>query len=310
MRYQSSTSEMIKELKDVKGIFNSSEKVDPAARFGASAQQQLMLELSMRLQMSLELDWVITQFMEQLHSYLLFDGYQYQLEQPEFDIARGRRKGHQCSYNLSVDNAELGSMVIYRGRKYGESELVLLENLLCSLLYPLRNAIEFRKATMSAHFDPLTGVNNRSTFESALKREMHLAERGHSSFALLVIDIDHFKKVNDTYGHSAGDEVLKNVARQIEKSIRSTDQLFRFGGEEFVVLLSNSDCEIAGRIAGRILDSVRLSTVTYKRETLEVSVSIGLSCLHAGDTADDIFNRADKAMYAAKNDGRDQVKVA
>ena len=125
-----------------------------------------------------------------------------------------------------------------------------------------------------------------------------------------MFDIDHFKKVNDTYGHSAGDEVLKNVARQIEKSIRSTDQLFRFGGEEFVVLLSNSDCEIAGRIAGRILDSVRLSTVTYKRETLEVSVSIGLSCLHAGDTADDIFNRADKAMYAAKNDGRDQVKVA
>ena len=134
---------------------------------------------------------------------------------------------------------------------------------------------------------------------------MHLAERGNASFAILVIDIDHFKKVNDTYGHSAGDEVLKNVARQIQQSIRSTDQLFRFGGEEFVVLLNNSDCEIAGYIAQRVLGAVRESSVEYHRQRVSVSVSIGLACLKQGDKALDIFNRADAALYAAANDEKD-----
>ena len=310
MRYQTSTSEMTKELKEMKGLFPAGTKNSPAAGFNASAQQQLMLELSMRLQMSLEPEWVIGQFMEQLHAHLLFDGYSFQLENPELEMGSGRNRGHQCSYGLSIDKAELGRLVVYRGRKFSESELVLLENLLCSLLYPLRNAIEFRKATLSAHCDPLTGINNRSTFDSALSREMALARRNGSSFSILIIDIDHFKRVNDTYGHSAGDEVLKNVAAQIQQSIRNTDQLFRFGGEEFVVLLNNSDCEMAGCIADRVLDAVRCSAVDYHRQQLAVSVSIGIACLQPGDTVDDIFNRADRALYAAKNDGRDQVKVA
>lgn len=310
MQYQNSTSEMIKELKDVKGILTGGAKTDSTNPFNAHAQQQLMLEFSMRLQMSLELEWVVTQFMEQLHSYMLFDGYNYQLPTPAVEIGNGRHMGHQCSYNLSIEEAELGQLVLYRGKKFIESELVLLENLLCSLLYPLRNAIQFRKATLSAYRDALTGVNNRSTFDAALTREISLAQRVKSSFSILVIDIDHFKKVNDSYGHSAGDEVLKNVAKQIKHSIRSTDQLFRFGGEEFVVLLGNSDCEAAGYIADRVLEAVRKSTVRYHNQVLAVSVSIGLACLQKNDSAADLFNRADQALYAAKHQGRDRFKVA
>jgi diguanylate cyclase (GGDEF)-like protein len=307
MIYQSSTSEMVKELKDVKGVFNLAAKSAAATSCDVSAQQ-LMLEISMRLQMSLELEWVIGQFMELLHARLLFDGYRYQLERPVAQLNSGRDQGHQCSYKLSIDNDDLGSLSLFRGRKFADSELALLENLLCSLLYPLRNAIEYRKVTRSAHFDSLTGVNNRSTFDAALTREMQLAIRGKTSFAILVIDIDHFKEFNDTYGHSAGDEVLKDVALRIKHNIRSTDQLFRFGGEEFVVLLNDSDCEVAGYIANRVLGAIRESKVQYQQQQLGVSVSIGLACLRRGDQAMDIFNRADRAMYAAKNDGRDQVK--
>ena len=310
MQYHSSTSEMIKELKGVKGAFAAVAQTGADKQFNPLVQQQAMLDIAMRLQMSLEVEWVLAQFMEMIHSQLMFDGYSYRLEQPEVVLDSGRQKGHSCSYNLSIEDIAMGQLQLFRGRKFSESELVLLENLLCSLLYPLRNAIQFRKATLSAHCDPLTGVYNRTTFDAALNREMSLAERNGESFSILVIDIDYFKKINDNHGHSAGDEVLKNVADVIQRSIRKTDQLFRFGGEEFVVLLSNSNCEVAGIIAERILSSVRKSSVDYQNQQLSVSVSIGLACLKANDTVMDIFNRADQALYAAKDNGRDQVKVA
>jgi diguanylate cyclase (GGDEF)-like protein len=310
MPYQTSSSEMIKGLKEVKDIFTSAERVAPGKPLDDQLRQQVTLDISLRLQMSLEIEWILSQFMELIHPYLSFDGYGYQLDEPAVLLRDGRQKGHQCSYNLSIDDMEMGSLVVYRGRKFVESELVLLENLLCSLLFPLRNAIRYRRATLSAHSDPLTGVNNRMTFDDAVNREMSLAQRCRQSFSILIIDIDHFKRVNDTYGHSAGDEVLKNVASQIQGSIRRTDQLFRFGGEEFVVLLNNSNCEVADYIAHRILAQVSASSVTYQQQDISVSVSVGLACLQKGDTADDIFNRADQALYAAKNHGRNQVKVA
>ncbi|HEY9052354.1 MAG TPA: GGDEF domain-containing protein [Gammaproteobacteria bacterium] len=310
MQTQPSTLQMLKELKEVNGRFNTVEQAVPGKSRRAQIQQQALLDLSMRLQISLEVDWLIDQFMQYLHTYLLFDGYQYSLSAVQKNITQGRQQGHQCSYNLSIENDQLGELIIYRGRKYSESELVLLENLLCSLLYPLRNAIRFQQATQQAHTDSLTGVNNRSTFECALKREMSLAERNKQSFSLLMIDIDHFKKVNDNFGHSAGDEVLKKVATTIQQCIRNTDLLFRYGGEEFVVILNNSDCDAAHEVADRVLDSINATEIDYMGQSLSVSVSIGLACLKQNDTGKTIFDRADKALYSAKNDGRNQVKVA
>lgn len=309
MQYQTSTSEMVKELKEVKDVFNGSpirhERVENSERV-----QQIMLDITLQLQTSLELEWVVSQFMDMIHAYLQFDGFMYRLEQPTTTVRRGRQKGHQCEYRLSIDQVEMGKLQVFRGRKFVESELMLLENLLCSLLYPLRNSIQYRSATLSALRDPLTGVNNRSSFDEALVREMNLARRSKQNFSVLVIDIDHFKKVNDNYGHSVGDEVLKHVADQIRNSIRNTDQLFRFGGEEFVVLLNNADCDVAGDIADRILETVSETVIQVNDKSLSVSVSIGLSCLVKGDTVDALFNRADQALYAAKNDGRNQVKIA
>ncbi len=310
MQYQTSTSEMFKELKEVRDIFYVDEQTALDKSQQAHLSQQAILDIGLRLQMSLELEWVVNQFMEMLHNYLLFDGYSFRLEQPTVSLRDGRQKGHQCRYNLSIDEMEMGSVILYRGRKFTDSEMELLEYLLCSLLFPLRNAIHYRKATLSAHLDPLTGVRNRFGLDDALNREMNLANRNRQSFSILVIDIDHFKKVNDTYGHSAGDKVLKNVADEIRRGIRSTDQLFRFGGEEFVVLLNDSNAEDAAFIADRILNRVRNSKVSYNRQSIAVSASIGLACLRNGDSVEDIFNRADQALYAAKNDGRDQVKVA
>ena len=127
---------------------------------------------------------------------------------------------------------------------------------------------------------------------------------------MLVIDIDFFKKVNDTYGHKVGDDALKIIANTIKKCIRTTDMLFRYGGEEFVVLLGNTDCEMSYMIADRVLESVRDINMQVKDQTIDLSVSIGMACLNIQDSSESLFNRADGAMYAAKNDGRDQIIVA
>lgn len=309
MQIQTSRQEMTKELKEVKSVFSNNAKLDKVS-YRRELEQQARLDLAMTLQMSLDIDWILNKFMEHIHSYFLFDGFSYSCEELNVHIESARQKGHSCSYNLKIEDSQLGALTVYRGRKFAESELMLLEDLLSILIYPLRNATQFKKATLLAHCDALTGVKNRSTFDESFDREIHLAQRHDQDITLMVIDIDHFKKVNDTYGHSTGDAVLKTVANTIHDSIRTTDLLFRFGGEEFVVVLTNSDCEGSYDIAKRVLESVRAIDMEVKGQKFNVSVSIGLACRESSDDKDALFNRADAAMYDAKNGGRDQIKVA
>jgi len=309
MFIHTSPIDLVKDLRDVRRTLSAREKAEGRGSHPV-AWQQLSLELSLRLQTSLDMKWIIDQFMKMIHAHLLFDGYGYNLTQPVFAMKEGRDQGHNCTYNLSIETAELGSLVLYRGRKFVESELMLLENLIASLVYPLRNAILYRTATLMAHCDVLTGVNNRSTFDATVTREINLAYRNKSDLAMLVIDIDHFKRVNDTYGHAAGDEVIKAVAQLIQLSLRNTDHIFRYGGEEFVVLLEASDCEKACVIADRILESIRTAEVVWQDQKLTTAVSIGVSCLTPEDNASELFNRADRALYEAKKTGRDQYQIA
>lgn len=309
MQIQPSTQEMIKELKEVKSVFSNCEKSDQKA-YSRELEQQAQLDLAIALQMSLDIDWVINKFMEHIHAYFLFDGFAYSCDDPQVQIEMSRQQGHSCTYNLQLEEDNLGKVDLFRGRKFTESELILLENLLSILIYPLRNAVQYKKASLLAHSDALTGAKNRSTFDASLDREIKLSQRHGQDFTLLVVDIDHFKKVNDTYGHSTGDEVLKRVATSIQDCIRTTDMLFRYGGEEFAILLSNSDCERSYVIADRILESVRDINFEIVGQPLDLSVSIGLACLNVQDNRQSLFDRADGAMYAAKNDGRDQIKVA
>jgi len=310
MQTHTSTVEMIRDLKEVKGIFQTYEQADNSKIFNPDVQQQIMLDISMRLQQSLDVEWVIQSFMETMHSFLLFDGYNFEKDEPGLQIQMGRQQGHKMSYGLTIEDTQLGELVVYRGRKFSEPELTFFENILCALIYPLRNAIQFNQATLLAHKDALTGVNNRSTFDNVMNREINLALRQKHDFSMLVIDIDFFKKVNDTYGHSAGDAVLKEVADTIQHNLRTSDLVFRYGGEEFVTILNDADCDTAYVTANRILESIRDVKVDYQGQTLSVSVSIGLACLEKGDSAASIFNRADTALYEAKNSGRDQIQLS
>ncbi|HEY6339662.1 MAG TPA: diguanylate cyclase [Candidatus Sulfotelmatobacter sp.] len=160
--------------------------------------------------------------------------------------------------------------------------------------------------------DPLTGLYNRRYLEETLEREIRRAVRAEQSLGILVLDLDHFKKVNDTYGHDAGDTVLREAGAFLTKSVRVEDTVCRFGGEEFVVVLPTASAEAARARAERIRSKLRELPVLHQGHSLgRITVSIGVAELPVnGTSAADLLAAADAALYRAKRNGRDQVVVS
>jgi diguanylate cyclase len=148
-------------------------------------------------------------------------------------------------------------------------------------------------------------------FEATLDKEMAKADEKERPLCILMIDIDFFKKFNDTYGHLAGDEVLKFVASSIKELVRGGDFTARFGGEEFVVLLPFTMLEGARAVGENIRSFFDRAKLKSRKGQLlgKVTVSIGGACMHNGETAEEFVQRADKALYYAKNNGRNMVAV-
>lgn len=152
--------------------------------------------------------------------------------------------------------------------------------------------------------DALTGVGNRAAFDQTLEREETHARAQQSSLSLLMIDIDHFKEVNDTYGHAVGDAVLREVAQRLQHALRTEDLLCRYGGEEFAVILAHADPAETYLIAERLRTAVGSGPIDPMGAT--VTVSIGIACLdHTAPT--DLVVQADANLYKAKANGRDRV---
>lgn len=161
-----------------------------------------------------------------------------------------------------------------------------------------------------AHVDPLTFLPNRRTIIKDLQSEVMRAERYHSVFSISVVDIDNFKSINDSFGHPVGDEVLRHVALHLRDSIRHPDVVGRYGGEEFIILLPNSDKTAAAEQANRLCREVRSKAVHLKDHDIQVTISIGIAEFKVGeDSWHSLLKRADNAMFTAKNNGRDRWVV-
>jgi diguanylate cyclase (GGDEF)-like protein len=187
---------------------------------------------------------------------------------------------------------------------------VPLPRALAPLIAPLQNALCHHQLRQLSHTDPMTGLGNRAALQNALSNECARSQRFEYPLALLVIDIDHFKHFNDTFGHSAGDLVLRMVASQIKDCLRPYDQAFRFGGEEFVVLLSQTPLGKATRIADRIRRRISVQCKIESKAARKITVSIGASELREEEAVQELFDRADQALYRAKNLGRNRVIAA
>lgn len=268
------------------------------------------LELANALHSCLELDKLIELFSQETQHIIEHNGIEFRNDELNLQLRVGREAIHSCSYRLLVGGDNLGELLFLRAQKFSESEVVQIEYLLASLLAPLRNSLMYKQALETALRDPLTGVSNRASFDQSLVREVDLAHRHQNPLALIVMDIDHFKKINDQYGHLIGDCVLRDVAKCTQRCIRSSDMVFRYGGEEFVILLSNTTPEGANLLAERIRRSIEKQGYVYSDHSIRATVSMGIACLCANENPLDFFARADKALYESKQNGRNRTTAA
>lgn len=171
---------------------------------------------------------------------------------------------------------------------------------------------DFERVKTEASVDFLTGVPNRRAFDDELKSLVHDAASNGRDLSLLLIDIDHFKRFNDEYGHLLGDEILKFVGKKIKEMVRGRDFLARFGGEEFAVILSQTSLEGAQIVAENIRSffaQTPLKAVSTSRNLGTITVSIGAACYRAGEPPENLIKRTDNALYIAKNSGRNSVVI-
>jgi diguanylate cyclase (GGDEF)-like protein len=274
----------------------------------AAVLPQAGLELCGILQATLDPQHLLELALSAVQARLPVSGLEFWSNQGGNRLRTGNTAAQVVRLELVAERHPLGSLQVFHAQPLDTGQAVLLEDLLSGLVYPLRNALSYGEAVELASHDPLTGVQNRRAMNQALLREVELAQRQKTRLSMLVIDADEFKRFNDRFGHSFGDEVLRKLADTTAATVRRSDLLYRFGGEEFVVLAAYTDiqdaCLLAERIRARI---AQIDTVADQH--IRLTVSIGVSMLAENDSPKDLLQRADDAMYRAKRNGRNRVQA-
>lgn len=268
------------------------------------------LQISARLQTTLEVDKLISIYAQEIKSSVSYHSMSYHHPEHGHSITLGEIARHTCNYRLVVNSQYLGEITFTRKRKFSQGESQVLEGLLCGLVYPLRNALLYNQALKAAFCDPLTGINNRSTMSTTLKREVDLARRHDMPLSVIMLDIDRFKAINDNYGHAVGDNVICAVAKELGVCVRSSDILFRYGGEEFAIILNNTGPGGAVLLAERIRLALEKTECRHDNAVIRCTVSVGVAFLDDTDDDERLFKKADDALYQAKAEGRNRVRLA
>ena len=167
----------------------------------------------------------------------------------------------------------------------------------------------FEKIQRQATTDGLTGLVNHKTFYEILEKELWRSRRYGGQISLIMVDVDNLKKTNDTYGHRAGDKVIREISRKIRECIRQIDTAARYGGDEFAVILPNTSLGDATIVAQRMVNAVASSPATWKRDLIPLSISVGLGQYDADTNPEDITSRSDQALYSAKQAGKNTVRI-
>ena len=271
---------------------------------------ELRQQLNLQLQTSLEIERILDLFFREVQRLVPLDAMSFMHLAHDLRLELGERAPHSAAYRLSHEGEYLGELTFRRRQRFSENELAQLESLLACLLFPLRNALLYRTALLSALRDPLTDTGNRIAMDQVLQREVDMARRNLQPLSLLMLDIDHFKVINDTHGHAQGDDVLKAVAQTIKQQLRNVDMVFRYGGEEFLIILSNTTREAAAQVGERLRFAVMELQCLNAGQPIDVSISLGCACLLPGESCESLLRRADNALYIAKREGRNRLTMA
>ncbi|EXJ13420.1 GGDEF domain-containing protein [Imhoffiella purpurea] len=258
--------------------------------------------------LSLDLDEVLETLNGFLRELVDHSGWEYRHAEYSCVFNGGIPDRHRLEYALTLNGQEMGTLKLMRGRRFSESDQMRIESLLGLAAQSLRNALRFFRASQQLERDPLTGLGNRRAFDMQGSQWLADSVRHRHPIALMVMDLDRFKGVNDTYGHPVGDQLLRAVANTLTSVTRAADLCVRMGGDEFVVLLPGTDLSAAMECAERIRQAVSRECVMIPTgETVTTSVSIGVAAHRHGMDLDQLYHQADDALYAAKRAGTNRV---
>lgn len=222
--------------------------------------------------------------------------------------------GSLLAVALQVGGRVIGALSVQAmaSNAYTVNDLDVLEMLSATAAIALQNALLFARVQQLATLDPLTGVANRRHLYDLGRQELERAARYGHPLSLLMIDVDYFKQINDTYGHGAGDQVLQTLAQRFKHGLRENDLVGRYGGEEFLVLLPETAGDQALQVAERLCELVRSEPVATEEGPVAVSISVGIvSCAcERASTIEPLIDHADRALYVAKRSGRNQIRIA
>ncbi|MGB9577905.1 MAG: GGDEF domain-containing protein [Halothiobacillaceae bacterium] len=267
-------------------------------------RQQAMFTLSRQLPTTLELEPLVRLFADIVHKVVPFDGLSLEMEGEDFSWTQGVEAQHHAEYGLRLNEQRLGTLLLSRRFPFGKDELEVFEDLLALLLYPLRNALLYRHTLRLALRDSLTEVGNRLAFDEALAREIVRAGRHDGRLVLMMLDMNGFKQVNDRYGHLVGDELLKHFARLVKATARGSDMLFRFGGDEFALLMPETDTDGAMQLVRRLREAMVAQPLVWHENIIPLHSSIGVAQWLPGEGAAAFTARADAALYEDKRSRR------
>lgn len=260
-----------------------------------------------QLQTTLDVEHLLAIYLNALANVYQVNAISLETFQNNFTSGTIKPDGQKLTLPIRIDNKLMGKISYYTEKRITDILMSSLSGFQKALTFPLRNALAFWQLQQLALKDALTGVGNRACYDEAVSRMMQQSQRYEEDFVLMVLDLDNFKAVNDLHGHQTGDEVLTEFTQLVADCLRGEDQLFRFGGDEFAILLPKQGLGAAKIVASRIHLAVGQQTKFIK---FGVSTSIGCACFQTTDTTASLFARADKALYAAKYAGKNCMKIA
>ncbi|TBR16261.1 GGDEF domain-containing protein [bacterium] len=252
---------------------------------------------------SLDMDEVFNNFLDQIRKYVVLSDCKF--IKADMDMVPYM---NYSSLPLKINRSVIGHLMVDGLREEDKDKFGILAQ---QFILGLKRAVLYQRIQELAITDSLTGVHTRKHYLSRLEEEINYSKKTNQSFSFLMLDIDHFKKYNDLYGHLVGDAILKQVSKIIKDSLRQVDSVGRYGGEEFSVVLTQTDKNGAKFAAERIRQSVEEKIINVYDEELKVTISIGVS-IFPEDSKDSqgLIEAGDAALYQAKQTGRNRVCFA
>lgn len=270
-----------------------------------------LTRLTRRLSTSLSLETQLGILAEEIGNTIPFDAlnYRHQVARRDFVFATGMGGPHRCEYRLNLEGVCYGTLTLNRRQKFSDDELQGIEMFISAAICPLRNACKFITIEQAALTDALTSIPNKRALDEHLERASLLSDRHGEEYSLILCDLDHFKTVNDQHGHVVGDHLLRLTAEALDNAIRNSDSVYRFGGEEFAILLPHTGEQEAKDVADRVRCAVASIRIDCGGTELSATISCGVARHLPEEGANHWIARADEALYRAKAQGRNCTKV-